>query len=305
MKALKVNLHFSATTSDKIFDVFNTILMILIAIITLYPFWYCIVLSLNEGIDAMKSPLYLFPRAFTLENYRFILTNNRTMHSALISVLRTVIGTLLHVTFTGIVSYGLSKRWIMGRKVYMMVFIFTMYFSGGLIPYYLLMRDLHLLDNFLIYVIPTMFSFYHSILMMVYYDSIPAALEESARIDGASHFRIFASIIVPSSIPIFATIALYAGVSQWNSWFDTLIYTRSDKLLTLQAIMAKMINAAEALKELNEQMAASGAVEGFSTISPITVRVATMVFTTVPITLVYPFLQKYFVKGILLGAVKG
>ena len=105
----------------------------------------------------------------------------------------------------------------MGRKVYMMVFIFTMYFSGGLIPYYLLMRDLHLLDNFLIYVIPTMFSFYHSILMMVYYDSIPAALEESARIDGASHFRIFASIIVPSSIPIFATIALYAGVSQWNS----------------------------------------------------------------------------------------
>lgn len=293
------------TRSENVFNTINMILMILIGIITVYPFWYCIVLSLNEGTDAIKAPVYIWPRVWSLDNYEFILTNSRTMHGALISVLRTVIGTALHITFTGIVSYGLSKRWLMGRKIYMMIFIFTMYFSGGLIPYYLLMRDLALLDNFLIYVIPSMFGFYNAILMMAYYESIPETLEESAIIDGAGHFRIFASIILPASLPIFATVALFAGVAQWNAWFDTLIYTKSENLMTLQAIMTKLINSAEALQEMNEQMAASGAVDGFATVKPMTVRVATMIFTTVPITLVYPFLQKYFVKGIMLGSVKG
>lgn len=293
------------TRSENVFNTINIIFMIIIAIITVYPFWYCIVLSLNEGTDAIKSPVYIWPRVWSLDNYEFILTNSRTMHGALISILRTVIGTILHITFTGIVSYGLSKRWLMGRKIYMMIFIFTMYFSGGLIPYYLLMRDLALLDNFLIYVIPSMFGFYNAILMMAYYESIPETLEESAIIDGAGHFRIFASIILPTSLPIFATVALFAGVAQWNSWFDTLIYTKSESLMTLQAIMTKLINSAEALQEMNEQMAASGAVDGFATVKPMTVRVATMIFTTVPITLVYPFLQKYFIKGIMLGSVKG
>jgi len=295
----------SATASDKIFNYVNIFLMLIIGVVTLYPFWYCVILSLNEGLDSARAPLYLWPRVFTLENYHFILTNDRTLHGAFISVSRTLLGTLLSVLFTGVVSYGLSKKWLMGRKFYMLIFVFTMYFSGGLIPYYLLMRNIGFLDNFLIYIIPSMFGFYNAILMMAYYESIPSELEESARIDGAGHFYIFISIILPTSMPIFATIALYCGVAQWNSWFDTLIYTRSPNLITLQAIMSKMIHSAEAVKEMNEQMAASGAVDGFQTISPITIRVATMVFTTLPITLIYPFLQKYFVKGIMLGSVKG
>ena len=279
--------------------------MLIIGFVTLYPFWYCIVLSLNEGLDATMGPIFFWPRKWSLENYEFIFTNPRTLHAAFVSVARTVIGVITHVLFTGVVAYGLSKRWIMGRRIYMLIFIFTMYFGGGLIPYYLLIRSLGLIDNFLVYIIPGLFSVYDSILMMAYYDSIPSALEEAARIDGAGHFTIFLRIIIPASMPIFATIALFNGVGQWSAWFDTAIYTKSDSLMTLQGIMMKMIKSAEALKEMNEQMAANGAVDGFQTIKPMTIRVATMIFTTLPITLIYPFLQKYFVKGIMIGSVKG
>jgi putative aldouronate transport system permease protein len=305
MRGNTSSIKMTATINEKIFDVVNVFLMLIVGFITLYPFWYCIVVSFNDGLDATMAPLYFWPRKWTFDNYEFIVTNERTLHAAMISVLRTVIGVVTHVSFTGVVAYGLSKRWLMGRKYYMMFFMFTMYFGGGLIPTYLLIRALGLIDNFLVYIIPSLFSVYDSILIMAYYDSIPGALEEAARIDGAGHFKIFARIIFPASLPIFATIALFNGVGQWNAYFDTTIYTRSDKLLTLQAIMTKMINSAEALQEMNEQMAASGAVDGFATIKPITIRMATMIFTTVPITLVYPFLQKYFVKGIMIGSVKG
>ncbi len=298
-----MSLH--ATKGEKIFNIINVILMLIVGFVTLYPFWYCVVLSFNDGVDAMTAPIFWWPRKWTFENYQFILSNSRTISAFFVSVLRTVIGVVVHVLFTGIVAYGLSKRWLMGRRFYMIIFVITMYFGGGLIPYYLLIRDLGLIDNFLVYIIPLMFSFYDAILIMSYYDSIPVALEEAARIDGAGHFRIFIRIIFPASMPIFATIALFHGVAQWNSWFDTVIYTKSDKLMTLQAIMMKMIKSAEALQEMNEQLAASGAADGFVTIKPVTVRVATMVFTTLPITLVYPFLQKYFVKGIMIGSVKG
>ncbi len=180
-----------------------------------------------------------------------------------------------------------------------------MYFGGGLIPYYMLLRDLHLLDTFLVYVIPSMWSFYHAILYMAYYDSIPDSLEKAALIDGAGPVRVFFTIIIPTSVPIVATIALYAGVAQWSSWFDTAIYTSSPKLVTLQAIMTQMVRSAEALQEMNKMMAEAGMTTGFATIKPITIRVATMVFTTFPIVVIYPFLQKYFIKGIMLGSVKG
>ncbi|MBE6883829.1 MAG: carbohydrate ABC transporter permease [Ruminococcaceae bacterium] len=298
-----ISLH--ATRSEKVFNVCNVILMLIIGFVTLYPFWYCVVVSFNEGLDATVAPLFFWPRKWSLENFEFILTNKRTLSGFGVSVARTVIGTITHVLFTGVVAYGLSKRWIMGRKIYMLIFTFTMYFGGGMIPVYLNIQRLGLIDNFLVYIIPGLFSVYDSILIMSYYDSIPGALEEAALIDGAGHLKIFLKIIIPASMPIFATIALFNGVGQWNAYMDTVIYTRSDSLITLQAIMTKMINSAEALQELNEQMAANGAVDGFQTIKPITVRMATMIFTVLPITLVYPFLQKYFVKGIMIGSVKG
>ncbi|MBE6884642.1 MAG: carbohydrate ABC transporter permease [Ruminococcaceae bacterium] len=294
------------SSEGRVFPVINGIIMSLILLTTLYPFWYCIVISFNDGTDALKGGFYLFPRIFTWENYEFIFQNSRLLTGFRNSVLRTVSGTLLHIGFTGIVAYGLSKKQLHFRKAYMFFILLTMYFSGGMIPQYLLIKNLGMLDNFLVYIIPTMFGVYNAILFISYYESIPESLEESATIDGAGKFVIFFRIIIPCSIPIFATIALFQIVSQWNSWFDTVIYTRSDTLVTLQSIMAKMVAEADAAKEMNEMVASGGgSSKAFVTIKPVTIRVATMIVTTFPITVAYPFLQKYFIKGIMLGSVKG
>ena len=277
--------------------------MFILAFVTLYPFWYCIILSLNDGNDALKGPLYFMPRVFTLDNYKLVLGSEYIMRAFLNSTLRTVIGTAASCAFTGLIAYALSKREIFFRKYYMMFFIFTMYFGGGMIPAYLLIRSLGLLDNFLVYIIPGLFGVFNAILFIAYYDSIPRELEESAFIDGAGVITTFIKIIFPTALPIYATIALFSAVGHWNSYFDTIIYTTKDSLVTLQSVMAKMIAVADAAKEMNSKLlAGSSAVQQ---VSPITVRVATLVITTFPIVVIYPFLQKYFVKGIMLGAVKG
>ena len=287
------------------FTCVNTLIMILIVIVMLYPFWYCIIVSFNDANDYYLGPLYLWPRKFSLENYKFVLTSGQFGVAFRNSVLRTVLGTLLHCAVTGAAAYGLSRRDLLYRKFYTTVFVITMYFSGGMIPTYLLYRDIGLLDNFLIYIIPTAFGFYNCILFMSFYESIPAALEESARIDGANTLTIFARIIFPVSKPIFATVALYSIVAQWNSWFDTLTYTSSPNLVTLQSLMAKMLQAAENLKKMLMELSfQGGGVTVDVNVSPVTIRVATMVLTTFPIAVVYPFFQKYFVKGIMLGSVK-
>ena len=282
--------------------------MVCVVIIMFYPFWYCIIVSFNDATELYKGPLYLWPRKFSLENYCFVLSNDLVLVAIRNSVLRTVSGTILHCIFTGATAYGLSRPNLLYRKFYTTAFVITMYFGGGLIPTYLLYRNLGLLNNFLVYIIPSMFSFYNCILFMSFYESIPASLEESARINGASTIKIFFRIIVPVSKPIFATVALYSIVGQWNAWFDTLTYTKSDSLITLQSIMAKMLQAAENLKKMMMQLASSGGDVDSSvldSVTPTAVRVATMVITTFPIVVVYPFFQKYFVKGIMLGSVKG
>ncbi|MBE6884621.1 MAG: carbohydrate ABC transporter permease [Ruminococcaceae bacterium] len=292
---------------DILFNGINNFLMLLLIIIMLYPFWYCVILSFNDSVDFLKGPLYLWPRKFTLENYEFVLGSPSIGIAIRNSILRTVIGTILHCVFTGAAAYGLSKPDLLYRKFYTTVFVITMYFGGGMIPTYLLLRDIGFIDSFLVYVIPTMWSFYNAILFMSYYESIPGSLEESARIDGANTLVIYFRIIFPASLPIFATVALYSIVGQWNSWFDTVIYTKSEQLVTLQSMMAKILQMAENQKKMMEQLAKSSMVNATVpvNISPTTVRVATMVITTFPIVVVYPFFQKYFVKGIMLGAVKG
>ena len=291
----------SATTSEKIFEVVNSIFLILVSLLILYPFWNCIILSFNDGVDAYKGPIFFWPRKFTLDNYKYLFQNNLMLIAFRNSLLLTVIGTVLHVGFTGLAAYGLSKRWIMGRKWYMLYFVITMYFNGGMIPNYLLMKNLGLLNNFLVYIIPSMWGFYNAILFMSFYDSIPESLEEAATIDGAGKFQIYLRIILPASMPIVATIIIFQGVNQWNSWLDTLIYTKSSSLVTLQSIMARMTEEMEYLQNMSEKMGASATQVS---IKPATIRVATLVLTTFPITVIYPFFQKYFVGGIMLGAVK-
>lgn len=293
---------------EKIFNSVNVFLMLCLAFIMLYPFWYCIIVSFNDPKDFLMGPLYFWPRKLSLDNFDFVLNSDKFPVAIRNSVLRASLGTVLHCAVTGAAAYGLSRPNLLFRKFYTTFFVITMYFSGGMIPSFLLIRSIGLYDNFLVYIIPTMFSFYNCILFMSYYESIPADLEESALIDGARPLTIFFKIILPISKPIFATVALYNIVAQWNSWMDTVLYTKSGNLATLQSLMTKMLQVAENMKKLIEQMAGTG--HGISesllaNVSPTTVRVATMVITTFPIVVVYPFFQKYFVKGIMLGSVKG
>lgn len=294
------------TLGDWTFDSINTLLMVGIIVIMLYPFWYCIIVSFNDPQDYFKGPLFLWPRVFSLENYKLVLQGNQFAVAAINSIARTVLGTILHCVVTGIAAYGLSKRHIMFRKFYTRFFVFTMFFGGGLIPTYLLIRGLGLLDNFLVYIIPGAFSFYNAILFMSFYESIPPSLEESALMDGANMTTVFFKIILPVSKPIFATVALYSIIGQWNAWMDTMLYTKSDSLVTLQAILMRLLKAAENLQELLSTLIGIGseAADIASKITPVAVRLATMVLTTFPIVVVYPFFQKYFVKGIMLGSIK-
>lgn len=294
------------TVGDWIFDIANTFFMVGILVVMLYPFWYCIVVSLNDPQDYYKGPLYLWPRVFSLENYKFVLQGDQFGVAVFNSVARTVLATVLHCVVTGAAAYGLSKRNIMFRKWYNRIFVFTMYFGGGLIPTYLLIRGLGLLDNFLVYIIPSAFGFYNCILFMSFYDSIPPSLEESARVDGASIWTIFFKIIFPVSKPIFATVALYQIVGQWNAWMDTMLYTKSDNLVTLQALLMRLLKAADNIRAMLETITGIGGQQADMAmkVTPVAVRVAAMVITTFPIVVVYPFFQKYFVKGIMLGAVK-
>ena len=289
------------------FDVVNVVIMLFFAISIIYPFYFCVLIAFNDGMDSLIPGMYLWPRKPTLDNFRFIFKSGNFMLAFFNSVARTVTGTALHIAVTFTASYGLYKIKLL-KKAYTTYFFITMYIGGGLIPTYILIKNLHLLNSFLVYIVPGMWGFYNCLLIMAYLrGNVDSAIEESAQIDGASAFRTLVSIIFPVSLPVIATIALFSAVAQWNSWFDTVIYTKSDSLVTLQSMLMKLVKEAENIKNMVETMSAKGQNVDFlkTNIQPNGIRVATMLVVIVPIVCVYPFLQKYFVKGIMIGAVKG
>lgn len=288
--------------NEKTADVFIYLFMVFVIIITLYPFYYCLVLSLNNGHDSNMGGVYFFPRAFTLENYRVVFVGNLLVSAFLVTVARTIIGTVTSVLFTAMVAYGLSKEGLMFKKAYVIFGIITMYFSGGLIPFYFVLKYLGLINNFMVFIIPGMLSFFNVILFIAFYKSIPFSLNESARIDGANEGFIFFRIVFPLSMPIIATIGLFNGIGQWNSWFDSQFFTTSPKLKTLQLILYEIIALAQGQDRMRQQLGLTNDTAK-STIE--SVRYATMMVTIGPIIMVYPFIQKHFVKGIMIGSVKG
>ena len=289
------------TKAEAVFDVVNVIIMLLICFITIYPIWYTVVNSLNDGVDAIRGGIYWWPRKFSIDSYKAVFSNAGIIKAFGITVARTVIGTTVHVLFTSMVAYGLSKKELIGRKYYLAIGVITLFFGGGLIPYYLLIRDLHLLDNFLVYIIPAMFNFYNLIIFQAFFREIPPALEESARLDGANDFTIFVKVILPLSMPVIATIALFAGVYHWNDFFTGVIYINNPNLQPIQTYLYKVVAETSSNQMLNNAPVGMSAIKATSQ----SVKLATMVVTTLPIVCVYPFLQKYFVKGMLLGSVKG
>lgn len=287
-----------------IFNTFNTIFMIILVIVTLYPFLNTIVVSFNAGNDTIRGGLYLWPRQFTLQNYKAVFASGTIYDAFLISVARTVISTLLNIFLTTMLAYTLSRREYVFRKPITTIFVLTMYFNAGLIPGYFLMKDLNLINSFWVYVLPSMVSAFNLIVIRTYIYTIPESLVESARIDGAGDFKIFWRVILPLCKPVLATIALFVAVGAWNSWFDAFLYTSSkQELSTLQYELMKLLSSS---MNANSNPAVSNGVgmEHATQVTPISIRAAITVVASIPILVVYPFMQKYFVVGLNVGSVK-
>ncbi len=296
---MKKPLFKNSNVPSFIFDIFVTVFMLIICFVMLYPIWYVIIMSFNEGFDAAQGGIYWFPRVFTVDNYTEVFKNTEIITAFIITILRTLIATPLHVFFTAMVAYALSRNDLVGRKLYMKIGLVTMFFSGGLIPTFILISDLGLFDTFWVYIFPTMFSFFDLIIFQSFFRTIPPSLEEAARIDGAGDFRIFVKIVLPVSLPVIATIALFNGVFNWNDYFMGRLYINDEDLIPIQTYLYKIISTSEGSQQ---SMLASGVNTSKFTSSSL--QMATMVVTTVPIICIYPFLQKYFVKGMMIGSVK-
>lgn len=291
----------SGNKKPEIFDIVIVIIMIFIIIVTLYPFLNVLAISLNNATDTVKGGIHIWPRKFTLDNYKQIFSGSSKLPIAFInSVLRTVIGTVLGVIATSMVAYTLNRREFIFSKQITILFIVTMYVSGGLIPEYLLIRNLGLINNFAVYILPGLISTFNIIVIRAFMDGLPEALYESAKIDGANDWVTFYKIVFPLCMPVIATVALFIAVGQWNSWFDTYLYARgNDSLTTLQYELMKIIDNASTTVDVHNPLLQSAAKS-----NPQSIKMAITMVATVPILMVYPFLQKYFVSGMTLGAVK-
>lgn len=289
---------------DCIFEIVNYTLLILLVIVTLYPMLNTLAVSFNDATDSLRGGIYLWPRKWTLENYKFVFQEANILNAALISVLRTVIGTVLSVFCSAMVAYTISRPEYVLRKFVTIAFVLTMYFNGGLIPTYLLMRDLGLIGTFWIYIWPGLIGVFNLIVIRSFIESLPANLLESAKIDGAGEFRTFFHIVLPLCTPVLATVSLFTGVWQWNSWFDVFLYNSSkENLSTLQYELQKVLQFSSAsIQRVDFQAAA--AQGGIKRVTPYAIRATMMIVVSVPVIIVYPFLQKYFVKGMLVGGVK-
>ncbi len=290
-----------------IFNAANTIFLILLAIVTIYPFANTIVISLNEGLDTIRGGIYLWPRAFTLHNYRAVLSNTTIYHAAFISVARTLLSTVLNIFLTTMLAYVLSRKEFVLRKSMTILFVLTMYFNAGLIPNYFLYRSLGLINNFLVYVVPSMIYAFNLIVIRTYISTIPESLVESAKIDGAGDFKIFIRLIFPLCKPVLATVALFVAVGAWNSWFDSFIYCTKQSLSTLQYELMKLIaiaNISNSNSALLSDALTGGAAAAKNFANPVSIRAAVTVIAAAPIIVIYPFLQKYFIVGLTVGSVK-
>lgn len=289
---------------DIVIDTIIMVVMIFVLFVTAYPFYYTIVQAFNNGVDSTLGGVYFWPRRPSLENFETLLADASWGNAIVISVARTVIGTVLGLLATSAVAYALSFEHVLFRGGYYKLYIFTMYFSGGLIPFYVLLKSLGLLNTFWVYVIPGMLNVYYMLILVNFFQTIPRSLYESAWLDGAGDIRVFLQIALPLSKASLATIALFFAVSQWNSWMDSVYYVTRDELRPMAYLMMDIINKSATASTVTNAQAlgyASSALQSTTT----SLQMASMVLAVVPILAVYPFLQKYFVKGVMIGSVKG
>lgn len=283
---------------DTAFDYVNIALLVVLALLCLYPMWFVIVGSFNKGYDYLKGGVYFWPRTFTWANYAVVLADNRIWQGLLMTVIRCLIGPVLHIFLCSIVAYGMSRKELHGKKFFNIFGLITMFFSGGLVPFYVLCKMLGMLNTFAMYILPGAYSVYNMILIRSFIKGIPEELHEAAVVDGAGEFRIYFTMIIPLSMPILMTVLLWGILGHWNDYTTTMFYTPANRnIYTLQYILMLII------QEGNVQSNVGSAVSGEAASE--TISLAAMVIGTIPMLIGFPFLQKYFTKGLYVGSLKG
>ena len=287
------------------FDVFIYCIYGLFAFVCIFPFYYIVINTISNNEMVASGLVLFFPRGIHFDNYFQVFQIKGIYSAAFISLSRTVVGTLISVLSASFIGYAMTKREYWHRKFWYRFIIITMYFNAGLIPWYLTMRNLSLTNNFLAYVLPSLCGPFNMILVKTYIESIPASLEESSEVDGAGYLKRYFWIILPLAKPILATIAIFSAVGQWNSFMDTVFLMTKDSLFTLQFILYKYLNSINSLAEMMKRNPTFTNASAATMLTPVAVRFTVSVVTVIPILLVYPFFQRFFVKGIMIGAVKG
>ena len=290
--------------SERILQIVIYCLVTLFVILCVYPFYYLIIYSLSDPTLAAKG-IYLLPKGFTFSISQRIFEKTDFGHAFLISASRTIINTGLCILGSSLFAYLVTKRDMIGRKFVYRFVVITMYIGAGLIPYYITMKAYHLKDTYFLYIIPGIINAFYVILIKTFIEQIPPSLEESAEIDGAGYLVRYFRLILPLSKPILATISVFSAVGQWNNWMDTVLYTKDKALQTLQYVLYRYLNEANTLAEIAREDPSAMNADLATQLSPLTIKYTISIVTILPILLVYPFFQKYFVKGIMIGAVKG
>lgn len=283
-------------------DVLIVVILAVIGFIMFFPFYNSVVLSLNEGKDAQLGGIYFWPRAFTLDNYKKVFVNAAIWRAFAVSTLRVITGTSLSLLVTSMFAYAASKPHLKFRKFYLSMVLVSMYFSGGLIPTFLVIRSIGLMNNFLVYIVTWAFNAFYSYIFLSFFRGMPAALIESAKIDGAGEWLIYFRIVMPLSKAPLAAVGLFTAVNHWNAWNDNMLYVKEESLTTLSYMFVRMIKSQEMLENAAAAVSEMGRASG---VSSITLQLATMMVSVVPILFVYPFVQKHFTSGIMIGSIKG
>lgn len=294
------------TISRKIFNIFNIVIITLLCVIMVYPYLNQLAMAFNDGLDTSLGGLTVYPRVPTLTNFKTVLANSQVKSGLIISATRTVFATILALFVTYMAAYALANKDFKGRKAINLYLSIPMYLSAGTIPTFILYRYLGLINNYWVYILPGMFSFYNMLIIRSYLEGIPKEIEESSKIDGANEFLIMIKIMFPMSMPVVATVILWLAVGNWNDWMTTMYYITKPDLYTLQYVMMQIIKQAEVTAKMAaEQIQGAVKTENQTAVTSESVQAAVLIIATVPILVVYPFLQKYFVGGVTLGAVKG
>lgn len=301
-KNVRVKRRKKINVKNFIYSLIIGLILTIFVVVTLYPILNTIAISFNEALDALRGGIYLWPRKWTLNNYRTVLHKESITTGFFVSVLRTVVGTVTHLSTTAMLAFVLSRKNFIFAKQISFLYVLTMYVNGGLIPGFLLNKQLGFMNSFWVYIIPGMVAAFNMLVIRTYMNGLPDSLEESALIDGAGYFTVFVKIVVPLCKPVFATVALFIAVGQWNSWFDTMLFNRLDgNLTTLQYELMKLLSS---VSQLSGDANTAGQAGTAAQVTTTSIRAAATILTCLPIVTLYPFLQRYFVSGLTIGGVK-